>query len=172
MDSRGSQTRVIPGLNPPQEQHQEDLFPWISYTGTAGAGGATADPVLTFATITTAKPNGSSEYITTNPDQSQQTADRFDSAMESLFGDVPPTSFTTFGQTAGLLPDTVPNATGHHTDLFDTLFLPLDPPVGPSTTMQTTQQSHSEREERGYGSLPDNAQAYLHGWSNAPQAFE
>ena len=157
----------------PREQLPEDLFPWISYTGMVGAGGATADPVLTPAIITTTtKLNGSSEYITTNPDQSQQTADGFDSAMESLFGNVPSTSFTAFGQTAGLLPGTVSNATGYHTDLFGALFPPLDPPVGPSTTMQTAQQSHNGHEERGYGSLPVSAQAYLHGWSNAPQAFE
>ena len=175
MNPRGTQTGVIPSLHPPQEQHPEDLFPWMPFTTMIGAGETTTDSVLTSATVATAtKPNVASTYATAGPDQTQQAADRLDSTISSLFGNVPSTSSTALGQMAGVLPGPASNATGDHTDLFDALFSPPDPLVETHSppTMRTTQQPHDEPEEQGFGSLPANAQAYLHGWSNAPQAFE
>ena len=151
LNTRGTQTGVIPGLHPPQEPDPGDPFPWMLCTTMMGAGEAPKDSV-----------------------QTQQTADRLDCMISSLFGDVPSTSFTTLGQVVDLSPGPVSGGTGHHTDIFDALFPPSDPPVEthPSTTVQTAQHPHEIHEEQEYGSLPVNAQAYLRGWSNAPQAFE
>jgi len=171
-NSRGTRAGVTPSLHPPQEQHPEDLFPWMPYTGMTGAEETTTNSVPALATAT--KPNVASTYATVGPDQSQQTADRLDSTISSLFGDVPSTSSTALGQMAGLLPGPASTAARDHTDLFDALFSPPDPPVEahPTPTMQTAQQPHDEPGEQEFGGLPANTQAYLQGWSNAPQAFE
>jgi len=173
-NTRGTQTGVIPGLHPPQEQHLEDLFPWMLCTTAMGGKEIPTDSVSTLATVATAtKPNVASTHVAANPDQTRQTVDRLDSTISSLFGGVP-SSFTAFGQTADLLPGPTSNTTEDHTDLFGALFPPFDPQVGshPPTTVQNTQQPYQGPTERGYGSLPIDAQAYLHGWSNVPQAFE
>ena len=166
LNTRGTQTGVIPGIHPPQDQHPEDLFPWMLYTTMLGPEEppTNSDPAL----ATASKPNVAPGYVAANSSQAQQGADRVDPTMSSLFGDI--TSSTALGQAAGLLPGPVPNATQDHTGLFDTLFPLSGPPVG--THPPTNQQPHEAREEPGYGSLPINAQAYLHGWSNVPQAFE
>lgn len=166
VNSRATQTGAIPGLHPPQEQHPEDLFPWMSYTAMVGTEEVMTDPVLTLATVETeTKPNLASTYVTADSD----------STISSFFGDAPSTSFTTLGQMGGLLPGPTSNATEDHMDLFNTMFPLSDPPAGthPSTTAQTTQQPHGGDREQGYRDFPlINEQAYLHGWSNAPQAFE
>jgi len=174
VNSRGTQAGVIPGLHLPQEQHPEDLFPWMSYN-MAGAGETTTGTVPDLATIaTTTRQNVGSTYVTTDPDQAQQAADQLDSAILSLFGDVPSTSSTALGQTEGLLSEPASNTAEDDANLFGALFPSLDPPVGtnPSTTVQEIQQPHSGHQEQVYESLPVDPQGYLHGWSSAPQAFE
>ena len=173
VNSRGTQSRGIYGLYPPQEQQPEDLFPWISYTTTIGAGGTTADSVPTFATAeATTRPNATSTYVPTYPSHTKPTADQLDSTILSLFGEVPPTPSTALGLPAGSLPGPALNTTENHTDPFNVLFPPspsgdtyIPPIVG------GTEQPRDGGEEREYGSLPVGAQAYLRGWSNAPQAF-
>ncbi|KAF9649885.1 hypothetical protein BDM02DRAFT_1732786 [Thelephora ganbajun] len=176
VDSMDTQTRAIPGLHLPQEQHPEDLFPWMPYTMTIGAGETTTDSIPTLTTVAnTIEPNVASTYVSADPNQTQQATDRLDSTISSLFGDVPSTSSTALGQTMGLLPGPTSDSAEVNADLFGALFPPSDPPVGMDEppTVQTTQQPHDEQEERGFGNLPPvNAQAYLRGWSNAPQAFE
>ena len=154
LNARGTQAGVIFGLHPPQEN--SDLFPWMVYTTMMEGKEVPTDSVPTLA----------------NPNQTQQTADRLDSTISSFFGDVP-SSFTALGQTASALPGPASNAAEDHADLF-ALFPPSDPPVGPHPpmTVQDTQQPRQGHEERGYESLPIDTQAYLHGWSNVPQAFE
>jgi hypothetical protein len=161
-NSKDARTGDVPGLRRPQEQRPEDLFPWIPYITMVGPGGPTTGP------------QAAPPYVTADPDPNRATVDQLDSTISSLFGDVPSTSSTTLGLTAGPIPRPVPNATEDDTDLLDALFPPSHPPVGtyPPPTVQATQQLHQGREEQEYGSLPENAQAYLCGWSNAPQAFE
>lgn len=172
VNPRGTQAGVIPDLHPPQQQQQDDPFPWMPYTTTFEDGGTTTTSVPSPTTVaTTTRPNAASTYVTAEPNQIKQTTDRLDSTISSFFGDVPSTSSTALGLTAGLLPV---QPSGANEDLFDTLFQPSHLPVEMHThpTAQTTQQPHDRREEQGYGSLPANAQGYLHGWSTAPQAFE
>lgn len=150
LNTRGTQAEVIPGLHPPQEQHPEGLFPWMLYSTVVGG-----------------------KEVPTESIPTQQTSDRLDPTISSLFGDMP-SPFTALRQTAGLLPGPTLNETEGHADLFNALFPPSDPPVGshPPTTVQSTQQSNHGHEDRGYENIPMDAQAYLHGWSSVPQAFE
>ena len=169
LNTRGAQAGAIPGIHPPQEQQPDDLFPWMLYTTMLGPEDTpmNSGPVLT--TMGTAnKPNVAPGYVNTDPNQTQQSTDRVDRSMSSLFGDF--TSPTTLGQAANMLPGPAPNATQDHTGLFDTLFPLSGPPVG--THPPTGQQPNEAHEDPGYGNLPMNAQAYLHGWSNVPPAFE
>ena len=156
VNSRGS-------LYPPQEQHPEDLFPWIPYT--------TTDSIPTMATT---RSNVAPAYVAAGPSQTKPAADQLDSTISSLFGDVPSTSSTALGLTAGLSLEPASSATENHMDMFGTLFPLTHTPVETraSTTVQTTQPSLDGHGERGYESLPVDPQAYLHGWSNVPQAFE
>ena len=163
VDSRGTQAGVTPGLYPPQEQHPEDFFPWMSYSTTIEAEGTPTDSAPTLATAaTTARPNAASVV----PNQTKPTADRLDSTIPTFFEDVPPPS-TTFGPTT----DPVYAAEGH-TNLFNTLFPSSHPPAETHAAPMVQPHGGHEEQEQGYRSLPTDAQAYLHGWSNAPRAFE
>lgn len=164
-NSRGAQTRTIPGLYPPQEQHPEDLFPWVPYVATVGAGRTATGSVPSLATgAATTRPNAASTYTTPDPNQTKS----------SLSRNVPSTSPALPGLTEGLLPAPTSDSAEDHTDLFDILFPPSHPPVRTNLPpmVQAPQEPHEGYGEHGYGSLPVTAQAYLHGWSNAPQAFE
>lgn len=174
VNSGGTQSRRNYGIFPPQEQHPEDLFPWIPYTTTVGAREIAVDsvPILATAEATT-RPNAAPTYVPAYCSQTKPTADQLDSTISSLFGNVPSTSSTVLGMLTDSLPGPVSNTTENRTNLFEALFPPphtlVDTYLPP--TARGTQQPH-DGHEQGYESLPVDAQAYLHGWSNAPQAFE
>jgi len=167
VNSRGAESRGVYSLYPPQEQQPEDLFPWIPYATTIGAGGTTVGSVPTLTTAEAAtRPDAASGYVPANPSQTKPIVDQLDSTISSFFGDLPSTSSTAPGLLAGSSPGPVSNMAGSHTALSITLFPPSRPPADTyiPPTMRGTQQPHN-------GSLPVDAQAYLYGWSNAPQAF-
>lgn len=170
----GTQTGGIPGLGIPQGQRQEDLFPWMPFTNIMGAGGTPANPLSVRATgTTTAEPDLMSTDVNDDTDRTRQAANRLDSTISSLFGDVPSSSSTGLGRTAGFSSGPASDKAEDLADLFHVLFPSVDPLVGidPSHMVQS-QPAHDVQEGQGYGGLPANAQAYLHGWSNAPQAFQ
>ena len=167
----GTQTGGIPGLGIPQEQRQEDPLPWMPFTNIMGAGGTPASPLPVRATgITATELDAMSTDVNNDTDRTRQAADRLDSTISSLFGDVPSTGL---GQTAGFSSGPASDKAEDLADLFHVLFPSVDPLVGtdPSPMIQS-RPAHDVQEGQGYGGLPANAQAYLHGWSNAPQAFQ
>lgn len=174
VNSRGTQSGGIHGLYPPQEPHPEDLFPWIPYT-TIGVGEAVTDSAPNLATAAaTTRSNTAPMYVGADPSQSNPNTDQLNSTILLLFGDVPLPSSTALGVMTDSLPGPASNVTQNHTDPFDALFPPTHSQAGAHLPppMQTTQQPRDRYDEQGYGNLPVDAQAYLHGWSNAPQAFE
>jgi hypothetical protein len=175
LDFGGAQTGGIPGPGLPRRQNLEYPFPWMPYTNAMESGEASNNyiPISTTATTTT-QADAMSMYVDDDTDQAKRAADRLDSTISSLFVDGSSTSATALEQTAEFPPVPVLNTVEDLADLFHVIFQPTNPPVEthPSPAVQTQTQQAQEVQGRGDWSFSANAQAYLQGWSNAPQAFQ